>query len=388
MRIFLPILLLTLTCKNSWAYPEFIGYGYSSCLTCHFNGNGGGALNDYGRALWSAEIASRWAYDNKVSNEQIAESSGFFGKTQLPDWIRPALKYRGASVSTNAFSSQQSNKFYNMQLDANLTLQNNLDGKYLFSLTYGHIPTPKVRSTNRFDFQLREYFLRVEPITSWWVYAGLVEKVFGIRNIDHTSYQRKNQGFSIFPSDDEIAYSQGLILHKVSKTWETSLNFFTGHPLAEEALKYKGGSLMHDFEVGDNKRMSVSVLSGKSELRQRQMLALSYKQQVAPGSAFMFEFGGIRNTVLASNEIKTGSYTFVEGFLLLTRGYHFRSALERHNESFSTGSEDRWRFVNGLLFFPLPRVEIRTDFELRKTISESNATDDVWGIQGQIHVSL
>src|SRR6185312_17179249 len=85
------------------AYPEFIAYGYSSCLTCHFNGNGGGPLNDYGRALWSAEIAGR-AFTSKTE-DQLGQSSGFFGSTELPYWIRPGLKMRDLEMESSPGSS-------------------------------------------------------------------------------------------------------------------------------------------------------------------------------------------------------------------------------------------------------------------------------------------
>lgn len=65
------------------AYPDFIGYGYSSCLTCHFNGLGGGPLSDYGRSLWSAEIASRALYPKSMTDEDIGNQSGFLGSVPL-----------------------------------------------------------------------------------------------------------------------------------------------------------------------------------------------------------------------------------------------------------------------------------------------------------------
>jgi hypothetical protein len=88
------ICYLLLLALPALSYPSFVSYGYRSCVTCHFNGQGGGALNDYGRALFSAEIASRAFYSDSVSDEELGERSGFLGKTALPWWLRPGFKGR------------------------------------------------------------------------------------------------------------------------------------------------------------------------------------------------------------------------------------------------------------------------------------------------------
>ena len=77
--LILIVFLCNLVALDVWAYPEFIGYGYSSCITCHYNGNCGGPLNDYGRALWSPEISSRLLYPKSMSDEDMANQSGFLG---------------------------------------------------------------------------------------------------------------------------------------------------------------------------------------------------------------------------------------------------------------------------------------------------------------------
>ncbi|MBC7464797.1 MAG: hypothetical protein H7256_02295, partial [Bdellovibrio sp.] len=51
MKLAFLILLLPFLAN---AYPDFISYGYRTCITCHYNGQGGGALNDYGRAVWAS----------------------------------------------------------------------------------------------------------------------------------------------------------------------------------------------------------------------------------------------------------------------------------------------------------------------------------------------
>jgi hypothetical protein len=75
MKQRLLVLFFLLGALSAKAYPEFIGYGYSSCMTCHVNGQGGGPLSDYGRALWSAEIAGRLFYSKNTTDDEMGAQS-------------------------------------------------------------------------------------------------------------------------------------------------------------------------------------------------------------------------------------------------------------------------------------------------------------------------
>src|SRR3954471_24804429 len=127
---------------QAWSYPEFIGYKYSSCLTCHYNGNGNGPLNDYGRALWSAEIAVR-AFAGGKTEDQLSESSGFLGSKQMPWWIRPSVKFRDLYMRSSPGSSQATNRNIIMQADAAVALFADKDQKHTFVFEYGYAPQPQ-----------------------------------------------------------------------------------------------------------------------------------------------------------------------------------------------------------------------------------------------------
>ena len=239
LRAFI-VSILFLFAADVWAYPDFIGYGYSSCLTCHYNGNGGGPLNDYGRALWSAEISSRAFYPKSMTDEQIASQSGFFGSWQTPLWLRPHIKYRGLNDWVNPGGSDAESTWLQMQAEAGLTVQVDEEGKYLATATWGHVVDPAkygegTDGLNR--FLATEYYIRIEAVKTWWLYVGMMEKVFGIRNINHTSYQRTYQGFNVQnDTADGSAYSQGLVLQKIEDKWDASLNYFIGNPYDQSAF--------------------------------------------------------------------------------------------------------------------------------------------------------
>lgn len=387
------LLFLTLAFSQQiYAYPEFIGYSYSSCLTCHVNGQGSGPLNDYGRALWSAEIAARSLYPASMSDEDIAAQSGFAGSAEIPWWVRPHFKYRGINVIRNLTGSQQTTKFYQMQADMGVTLQADPVGKYVGVITYANIPAPEDYGAGKTGFNrilAREYYLRMQLTKTYWLYAGLMDKVFGIRNIDHTSFQRSFQGFGVRNnSADGVAQSQGVILHKVESTWEMAGNYFVGNPHDNEQFKQKGFSMMGEYETGENRRLGGSYLDAKSKILQKNLVAVHYRHGLSKGSSFLFEYGLINDKAAGTGVMTKGSYNLLETLIQISRGYHFKANIERYNREFKPSEPDVWKWSLGVLAFPMPRVELRAELINGRQFSSQRAADDTWAAQGQIHVSL
>lgn len=374
-----------LIAQASYAYPEFIGYGYSSCLTCHVNGLGSGPLNDYGRALWSAEIASRAFYPKSMSDEDIANQSGFLGPIELPFWIRPHFKYRDINLRQHFKGPLEEKRYYRMQEDIGLTLSDSV-GKYVAMITWGNLQYSGEGDKQR--ILAREYYFRTEVVKTWWVYVGLMEKVFGIRNINHASFQRSPQGFNpTLNSTSGISQSQGIIVHKIEDTWEVAANAFFGNPYDDPEYRHKGFSAMTEFEVGEKKRLGASFLQGKSDLDKKSIYAIHYRQGLSKGSAMLFEYGLLNDEVTGSTENK-GSYNMLQSIILLTRGYNLRTEIERYNRDFKATEPDVWRWSIGLQAFPLPRLELRADVINGRSFSNGPVNDDDWTFQGLMHVSL
>jgi hypothetical protein len=367
------------------AYSEFIGYGYSSCLTCHVNGSGSGPLNDYGRALWSAEIASRSLFPRRMTDEILAKQSGFLGAVPLPYWFRPHLKFRDLSLKQNFKGPNEVSKYYRMQQDVGATFSDPV-GKFVAVITFGNMQYSGQGDQGR--FLAREYYLRAEVVKTWWLYIGLLEKVFGIRNINHNSFQRFPQGFNPTLNNPlGAANSQGVVLQKVEDTWDAAFNVFTGNPYDEPEYRHKGFSTTSEFEVGDKKRLGVSLQSAASEKDKKTISAIHYRQGLSKGSAVLFEYGFLQDNLEGMSN--SGSYNLLQTSMLLTRGYSLRTEIERYNQDFKAASPDQWRFSVGILAFPMPRLELRGDIVNGRAFSTVGAVDeDQWFFQGMVHVSL
>lgn len=390
-ELILFILIFVLHPSNAQAYPEFIGYGYSSCITCHYNGNGGGALNDYGRALWSTEISSRAIFAKSTTDEKLGEQSGFFGSLQTPDWLRPHVDYRGLELDSSPGSSQSIKKYFTMQEEFGNTFQFDPDGKYLASITWGRVIPAADYGLGKDDldrFLATEYYARVEIVKTWWLYVGLMEKVFGLRNIDHTSYQRTYQGFNEQnDTPDGSATSQGVILQKIEDKWEVSLNYFIGNPYDSANFKQKGASGYSEFEIGERKRIGASFITEDSEVLKKSIGAAHYRQGLAKGSALLAEFGVIKDEPTGSNAT-VGSYGMLQSMISMTRGYNLLATVEHYNQEFKSTSPDNWKWGLSVLAFPLPRLEMRLGFVDERQIQQNQAENDSWSILGQFHVSL
>lgn len=364
------------------AYPDFIGYSYSSCLTCHYNGLGGGALNDYGRALFAGEITSRSVYPEKMDDEEIYAMSGFIGTKQLPWWIRPGLKYRGLWLKTSPGAQASIEKFYNMQNDVNLNFF--LDKEqttYAFITTMGYTGAEAYYGKTNTWFA-REYYLRWKQSNNLWLYLGQMDKAFGIRNVDHSAVNRRVITLGQFDQ------SQGAIAHVIYPEWDLAVNAFLGNNAQEDKARQKGYSLVGEYQVFEKFTVGGSLLMSESELEKWKLAALTTRMGLSKGSAVMAELGLKERTPrIGLTERELGTYALVQTLVSLSRGYNLLSVIEHSKKTITEPSDEIMRWSFGALMFPLPRTEMRVMGVNQKTYQVSGGAEDQWALQGQVHVS-
>jgi hypothetical protein len=374
--------LLFVFLPKLWAYPEFIGYGYKACLTCHMNGHGSGPLNDYGRGLWASEIAASSLYSKGTTLDQMSEKSGFFGKTEMPYWIRPHLKYRAIQILSNIRGDGEKWSYYPMQLDIGATVFADTDNRYGFIYTAGYVPNAETSATKKMTRILpKDYYFRLNLVEPFWLYIGKMDKVFGLRNIDHTSYQRAPQGLA------QNSQTLAVTGHYVQETYELTAQVFNGNPQTSNALReQKGASLMGEFDTLGG-RVGLSALSSKSDLNESYGIASThFKMGLSHGSALEFEFGILQTK--SANTTFNGSYSFAQSMILLGKGYNLLTTIERYNLDVASTASEQWKLGLGLVMWPINRVEARLGTVLQRSVSSTTASDDQWVVQGQMHVSL
>ncbi|TNF30323.1 MAG: hypothetical protein EP319_05625 [Deltaproteobacteria bacterium] len=374
------LLFISIFSSSAWAYPHFVGFGYTSCATCHYNPFGNGPLNDYGRALSATAVSAKWFYYDKESEENIANNSGFFGTKPQQTWFRPSFDYRGMVMKRSLGQDSEDTEMINMQADANLVLKFGEGNKFFVSGTIGYAPEPQslANSTEEVDkYRSREHYMGYRPIPSLGIYAGLMDKVFGIRIAEHSAYSRSINNLS---QNDQ---SHGLQLHYANPTVEIGAGYFVGNMVQDADIRQKGFSTKIDYIVSHKSSLGVSYLNSQSEFLKNYAAAIHYMGTVGKGSSVLLEMGqNVKTAVLDSTDETKTVYGLGQNYIRASRGFYLLNSIEYMKEQ--TG-EYRLRFGPGIQIFPLQRWEARFEIYNTRNFSDESSTKDTWDLLMQIH---
>lgn len=370
---------------SAQAYPEFIGYKYASCLTCHFNGHGGGALNDYGRALWATEIAAR-PFTKDQSDEEISASSGFLGKTQLPWWIRPGVKVRELAYQTNPGSSDATTRTILMQADANVALLFNEEQSIIFVGSYGYAPVPQRLQgvpgvAKPKEWVSREHYFRFQLGENWYTYLGMMDKPYGIRIVNHTAYSRSRTGLA---QNDQ---AHGVVLQYVGEKWENSIDVFAGNLFQDKDLRQQGASAIFDYAIDPELRVGLSVLSSTNDYIALTRTGLHLRSGQGNGSSILIDLGYLGDKP-KNSAAKKGYYIYSQATQKIVRGYHLFATGQAYKEDMVISKADFIKFGFGFLTFPMAKTEFRLEAESTRKNSTGEVQPDVWAIMAQLHLAL
>lgn len=385
MPIFIVFLGLIVS-PSVWAYPEFIGYKYTSCLTCHYNPQGNGPINDYGRALWASEIAGR-ANAGGRSAEQLGEASGFLGSKPLPWWLRPGIKMRSLFYRPNPGGDGQTRNIL-MQAEGNVAVFFRQDQSLAVIASYGHAPIPqrvqgKPQAATTPEWISHEHYVRWQASENWWVSAGYTDKVYGLRIVNHTAYSRARTGLA------QADQAHGVIAQKIMPTYEWTIDGFIGNLYQRDDLRQRGLSTMFEYDVAEAWRIGSSLLVSANEYVGNRRFALHSKSGLGYGSAVLAEVGLIQDAPKNGTPVKNGYYVYSEALQRLERGYHLFIAGQLYKDAMLAKRPDAFKGGFGLLMFPMQRLELRLEMENAMQLSQSaNVPKDSWALMGQIHLSL
>ncbi len=372
---------------SAHAYPDFIGYGYTSCQTCHYDSHGNGPLTDYGRALFTQEIAARSFWLPKsVSDEMAAEASGFIPGVELPFWIRPSLKYRGLYLVQNPGGDERKMTL-TMQGDLNLVFSADQDSSTVLVLNYGVLPKKKDYYGNgkQVDAVSRAHYIRFYPTKKLLAAVGLMDIAYGLRIEDHTAFNRGRIGLGM------DSQTHGLKLHFIEKDWDVAVHGFAGNMFQEKDDRLAGGSATFEYGILETNRLGLSVLQMKNETVTSSRLGIHNRWGItdAHGSSVIAELGLKQDKAsTATTNTPYGTYGLFRAMVNLARGFNILSTIQRDQSEikFSSTENQRWDF--GFLVYPWERTEVRLTTVQLKQFSPAAATKDLWQVQGQVHVSF
>lgn len=376
--------LLFLFSSQSFGYANFIGHGYTSCFNCHFSPFGGGQLNDYGRAVSATAISSRALYPESVSEEDLAYVSGFLFKKPKQDILRLQANYRGFNLYSNPNTDNESKRWITMQSDIRATLKLGKNKQWIISGEYGRSPmpdSPLQEGLKEKDHYARNYYVGYRPNQSLGIYAGLMDKVYGLRIVEHVAFSRQN------PRVTQNDSTHGVSVHLIKNDWELGVQGFLGHLDQEAPFRMKGASLMSEKTVGGIHRIGFSAITQKNDFQRINSASIHAKLNLKEGSALLAEVGQTSKKAISQGISQDSRYGLLQTYLRPWRGVYFLSNIEYQQQDIHK-DDYLIRIGPGLQLFPMQRVELRADLYNTRNFSKDNTRKDSWLLLLQTHLWL
>lgn len=366
------------------AYSNYIGHSYTSCLNCHFNPFGGGQVNDYGRVVAATAIASRSLYPDKWTDEKLAYASGFLFKKPKQDWLRTQINYRGLRLVNNPGSGEkEQTRWINMQSDARVALKFGENDRFIAAFNYGYAPlplgqgdedTPKYRS--------REHYIGFRFTPKFGLYAGLMDKVFGIRVVEHIAYSRISPQVTM---NDQV---HGIAGHFLGEKWEFGVQGFIGNLSQDDDLRMKGGTMMVERTVFDLHRVGFSYQRSSNDYLNLSAASVHARLNLKEGSALLAELGQTEKTgKIAGATGVTDRFALLQTYLRPFRGFYYLTNIEYYNRDIKQ-DDYTVRWGPGLQYYPVQRVELRFDIYNSRSFSKESSIEDSWMYVLQTHLWL
>ena len=368
----------------SWGYPNFIGHGYTSCLNCHFNPFGNGPLNDYGRAVSATLVSARWAYPKTWTEEEIAEKSGFLFRKPKQDWFRTQINYRRFKLTRNPGSNEKTDLWITMQADARAIIKFGEKDRFVAVYNYGQIP-PRIGAppgeANKEEWKSREHYLGYRLNPRLGLYAGLMDKVFGVRVVEHIAFSRTQT------QNNQSDQTHGVAMHFLTDNWEGGVHGFVGNLDQNEDLRMKGGSTMIERTVGSTHRVGASYMNSSNSSFSQQNVSVHARLNLKEGSSIIGEIGQIQKEIKATQTKVDSRYGLIQTYLRPTRGIYVYNNIEYlksdlSNENFTV------RWGPGVQVFPVQKIELRADIYNTRAFGTEVSTPDSWVLLLQTHLWL
>ncbi len=368
--------------ENVKAYPSFIGHGYTSCINCHYNPFGAGPLTDYARAVAATTISSRNFYPDSMTDEKLANSSGFLFNKPQNTWLRAQMNYRGFQLVRNPNSTlNEKTMWINMQADARLILKFGENDRFIAVGNVGYAPPAQNAKDKQDVWRSREYYMGYKVTPKIGVYAGLMDKIYGIRVVEHIAYSR------IYPQVTQNDQSHSVTGHFIGESWEAGAQFLAGNLMQDPEIRMSGYAATAEKTILGIHRLGGSFISTSNSFNKIQSMALHARLNLKEGSALLFEMGKTTQTVVQTQKEKGTYYGLFQTYLRPARGWYVLNNVEYLKNNIE---EDPYtiRWGPGVQYFPIQRLELRFDLYNTRNFSKDASSKDSWMYLFQTHVWL
>ncbi|MBS1984538.1 MAG: hypothetical protein JST16_10230 [Bdellovibrionales bacterium] len=359
-KILVGVLLATVGwSRSAAAYAEYIGYGHSSCLQCHFNAYGGGPVNNYARAVDAAAISAQPFFALTASDEVLARNSNFLGSVEMPEWFQPQLSYRGIG---------QGDAWQNERLDFSLSSK---PARFLWaSVTAGYNADPVASGYPRTHFVSREHYLAIQPWREFRLYAGFMDVIYGLRLDTRNAVSRARLGLG------ENDQTHGVVAHYATSKLDAGLQAFLGNVALPDQERTRGAAVSAEYEFAERVRFGASGYYGTQNESSRWMGGLFTRVGSTFGSSLLAELGFVRGQLAGESQSELGNYLYIQTTNRLTRGLHWLFTSEYFSEQAFGPSVRQFRIAPGLQYLPFQRLELRVDLRFTRWFGAPRVESD------------
>jgi hypothetical protein len=382
LRILLFMMLIAVS-RGAWAYPNYISYGYQSCMGCHYNPMGNGPLTDYGRAVAATELTDRqlWSASAHDDDEKLADRDGFLWRKPSNNWFRPSASYRGLFLETNPGQVAQKSQWINMDASAALVAKFLTNDKLIFVGEIGYAPVPletQGDGKSYANYRSREYYIGYRFVKEFGLYVGLMDKAFGIRVPDHITFSR------VVTRNNEDDQVHGILAHYLAGNLEVAVQPFIGNLVQESSLRQKGVSTQIGVMTAETTRLGASFAKTSSEVMAMTMYSLDARSGFGKGNSLLFELGQVESAPKGGDKVMD-RYALLQNQWLLQRGLYTILTAEMLQPDIRQ-NDQTYRFGPGIQYFPDYRIELRADVYDSRERSSASYSDDSWTVTGQLHI--
>jgi hypothetical protein len=322
------------------------------------------------------------AYPDSWSEEKIAYTSGFLFRKPRQNWLRTQFNYRGFQLVRNPGSSQtEEKKWINMQADARVIMKFGENDKFVAVGNFGYAPLPETLKNEQSEWRSREHYIGYRPTPKFGIYAGLMDKIFGIKVVEHIAFSRQAPEVT---QNDQV---HGVVAHYLGEQWEMFAHGFAGNLSQEEDIRMKGGSVQLERTVFDIHRLGASFMSSSNAYQDLLSYSTHARLNLKEGSAVLAEIGQTERKTQNGSDDRTMRYGLMQTYLRPSRGLYFLANIEYFKRDVEE-SDYTVRWGPGVQFFPVQRVELRFDAYNTRNFSPDSSSKDSWMYLVQTHIWL
>jgi hypothetical protein len=382
--------ILSLATSRADAYPWMIRHEYTGCAICHGDPTGGGVLTPYGRA--QGDLLLRTHYSTPKPGEEAGEpspTSGFlWGAFEPPEWLLAGGSFRGATIVTKAAGSPADVRYILMQADLRAMIRPSFfrAGAAIGFAHEGALPAAVTSGTAN-NIVSREHWAGVAfKDDQFLIRAGRMNLPFGIRNIDHTLWVRKETFTDINSAQQHgvsFAYSGDTIRGEVMGI----LGNFQVHPDAYRkrgAVGYLEYTISPHYTVGVNGLFTSALLDTTTGTTMRRGSAGLFGRGSPTLPLVLMAEADMLFNAPAATTMSLGMVGMLQADYEPRQGIHVLGTGEVRVDT-SGVSAGGWL---GAAWFFLPHADMRVDGILQSVSSSSGTSTLVTSFLGQLHFFL